>query len=72
MDVRTGKSNVSNINQSSPGLDEETTYFYSLPAEDAADGGDGEEEDGGETEDEDPGHLIIIRFTLQKWDLKPK
>ena len=40
MDVRTGKSNVSNINQSSPGLDEETTYFYSLPAEDQQNCGD--------------------------------
>ena len=66
MEVKTRKSNVGNINQFQPKPEEETTYFYSLPAEDAADGGDGEEEDGGETEDEDPGHLIIIRFTLQK------
>ena len=67
MDVRTGKVMlVTSINLYQHRKKEETTYSYSLPAEDAADGGDGEEEDGGETEDEDPGHLIIIRFTLQK------
>ena len=65
MEVKTRKSNVGNINQSQPKPEEETAYFYSLPAEDAADCGEGEDEDTDQTDDQDDGHSILHWSTLQ-------
>ena len=65
MEVKTRKSNVGNVNQFQPKPEEETTYFYSLPAEDAADGGEGEDEDTDQTDDQDDGHSILHGSTLQ-------
>ena len=65
MDVRTGKVMlVTSINLYQHREKEETTYSYSLPAEDQQNGGDSEEEDRCEAQDQNSGHLIINISTL--------
>ena len=60
MDVKTGKVMlVTSINLYQHRKKEETTYSYSLPAEDQQNGGDSQQEDGSEAQDQNRGHLII-------------
>ena len=60
MDVRTGKVMlVPSINLYQHRKKEETTYSYSLPAEDQQNSGDRQQEDCREAQDEDRGHLIL-------------
>ena len=65
MEVKTRKSNVGNINQSQPKPEEETTYFYSLPAEDADDDWESGDEYAAQTEDQNQSDLIVQIFTLK-------
>ena len=66
MDVRTGKVMlVTSINLYQHRKKEETTYSYSLPAEDQQDSGDGQEEDRGEAQDENRGDLILNISSLE-------
>ena len=66
MDVRTGKVMlVTSINLYQHRKKEETTYSYSLPAEDQQNSGDSEEEDRGEAEDQNGGNLILNISTLE-------
>ena len=55
---------VTSINLYQERKKEETTYSYSLPAEDQQNGGDSEEEDRCEAQDQNSGHLIINISTL--------
>ena len=65
MDVRTGKVMlVTSINLYQHRKKEETTYSYSLPAEDQQNSGDSQEEDRSEAQDQNSGHLIINISTL--------
>ena len=60
MDVKTGKVMlVTSINLYQHRKKEETTYSYSLPAEDQQDSGDCQQEDRSEAQDQNRGHLII-------------
>ena len=60
MDVKTGKVMlVTSINLYQHRKKEETTYSYSLPAEDQQNRGDGQQEDRREAQDQNRGHLII-------------
>ena len=60
MVVRTGKVMlVTSINLYQHRKKEETTYSYSLPAEDQQNSGDGQEEDRREAQDQNGGHLVL-------------
>ena len=60
MVVRTGKVMlVTSINLYQHRKKEETTYSYSLPAEDQQNSGDGQEEDRREAQDQNRGHLVL-------------
>ena len=65
MDVRTGKVMlVTSINLYPNRKKEETTYSYSLPAQDQRNSGDSQQEDRSEAQDQNRGHLIINISTL--------
>ena len=65
MDVKTGKVMlVTSINLYQHRKKEETTYSYSLPAEDQQDSGHCQQEDRSEAQDQNRGHLVINISTL--------
>ena len=60
MDVRTGKVMlVTSINLYQHRKKEETTYSYSLPAEDEQNSRESQQEDRREAQDQYGGHLIL-------------
>ena len=57
---------VTSINLYQHRKKEETTYSYSLPAEDQQNSGDSQEEDGSEAQDQNRRHLILDISSLNR------